>query len=570
MPLLVLNSGEYAMPYSIVYKDHSRNWGQHLLEDYFPGLKDCNERFLDAYEAGRWALKKRWYAEQKAKGVKNLRPLRRGRIPRHYPSKTTFNMDDSRDIAEVKQFPWFAPCWHQDRTESQELSRSNTNAIAKGNLDVYVFPCFVRSLPPQDATHVLNAVPRFRHISITTKNDFCSTMKNSAWQAIHRDSKSFGLVCYLFYLNSFDSFDTPELLEQMAWHPRDDGLPSDIIKFELHRLLQGFITYEDYFRMMEMIPNVMDHLAINVTHQLPSPHRFHAILRKIGSARVRAFFNEKVDEARHLGLIRDQIHIWDGQFHETWLKDQKTRKPGLEAFYGGVYNHGGKKVGTGVQESTLMDFNGECTIPIFTESVLANKNDNIIARGSIRNAYMSPHPQPVPVFNLTDRGPFGERCDALLWQLGSFPLIPLPETVTQGVRITANKGHHFYKQYVGLTSDEVLEKLYDIRTRIEEHYSLHDTVYRTGQLHCTGKEVTEIEIFLTNTLGVLVPLTAYKIGRPDWMWSPTKFRSLAWHPEDVFPEMYQELNNFRWDDTVCKSSKQIKAEREAEEKEYQK
>ncbi len=139
---------------------------------------------------------------------------------------------------------------------------------------------------------------------------------------------------------------------------------------------------KNYFRMMEMMPNVMDHLAINMTHSLPSPHHFHEILKKIGSARVQAFFNEKVNEARQLGLIRDRIHIWDGQFHENWLKDQKPRKPGLEPFYGGVYNHGGKKVGVGVQESTIMDWNGTCTIPIFTEIVPANKNDNIIARGS--------------------------------------------------------------------------------------------------------------------------------------------------------------------------------------------
>src|SRR5208337_2577181 len=110
-----------------------------------------------------------------------------------------------------------------------------------------IFPGFVRSLPPQNATHVMNAAPRFRHIPITTKEDFCTNMSNSAWQAIHRDSKSSGLNCHLFYLNSFDSFDTPEILSRLAWNPHEGCLPSDIIKFELNRILQGFITYEDYF-----------------------------------------------------------------------------------------------------------------------------------------------------------------------------------------------------------------------------------------------------------------------------------------------------------------------------------
>ncbi len=87
----------------------------------------------------------------------------------------------------------------------------------------------------------------------------------------------------------------------------------------------------------------------------------------------------------------------------------------------------------------------------------------------------------------------------------------------------------------GQTSDEILEKLDDNRTRIEEHYGLNDTVYWTGHLHGTGKEVTDIEIYLTNTLGVLTPITAYKIGQPDWMWFSNKFRSIDWHPATVFP-----------------------------------
>ncbi len=103
-----------------------------------------------------------------------------------------------------------------------------------------------------------------------------------------------------------------------------------------------------------MMPNVLDYLAINITHSLPFPHHFHEILKKIGSARVQAFFNEKVNEARQLGLIRDRIYIWDGQFHETWLKDQKPRKPGLEPFYGGVYNHGGQKSGS--RSSRIHDY----------------------------------------------------------------------------------------------------------------------------------------------------------------------------------------------------------------------
>lgn len=69
------------MPYSFIYKDPARNWQQDSLDDFCPGLKDWNERFLDAVEDGKWQKKKRYYAEQKAKGVIKLPALRRGRIP---------------------------------------------------------------------------------------------------------------------------------------------------------------------------------------------------------------------------------------------------------------------------------------------------------------------------------------------------------------------------------------------------------------------------------------------------------------------------------------------------------
>ncbi len=73
------------MPYSFIYKDPARNWQQDSLDDFCPGLKDWNERFLDAVEDGKWQKKKRYYAEQKAKGVIKLPALRRGRIPGAIP-----------------------------------------------------------------------------------------------------------------------------------------------------------------------------------------------------------------------------------------------------------------------------------------------------------------------------------------------------------------------------------------------------------------------------------------------------------------------------------------------------
>jgi hypothetical protein len=181
-------------------------------------------------------------------------------------------------------------------------------------------------------------------------------------------------------------------------------------------------------------------------------------------------------------------------------------------------------------------------------------------RQAINHAYINRTIPKIPKFFLADRGPFGFSNQEKLWRLGTFPIIPLPITVKENVRITANKQHHFYKHFVGETSDEILEKLYNIRTRIEEHNSLNDSVYNQARLSCTGETMTRIEIELTNILAILTPLTAFKLGRPDWMWSPTKFRSYSIHPEKVFPDLYLKLGKFRWDDDVCISPSRIQTE----------
>ena len=46
------------MPYSFIYKDPARNWQQDSLDDFCPGLKDWNERFLDAVEEWQMAKEK--------------------------------------------------------------------------------------------------------------------------------------------------------------------------------------------------------------------------------------------------------------------------------------------------------------------------------------------------------------------------------------------------------------------------------------------------------------------------------------------------------------------------------
>lgn len=60
--------------------------------------------------------------------------------------------------------------------------------------------------------------------------------------------------------------------------------------------------------------------------------------------------------------------------------------------------------------------------------------------------------------------------------------------------------------------------------------------------------MTKIDIILLNCLGVLIPLTAYKLGRPDLMWSPSEFRFLTMDPQEIVPTLFKEIEKLRWDE----------------------
>lgn len=529
------------MVYRVIYKNKKRNWVQYTLDDYDAVDKALFNAYLDRIEAEKWKQKKQWYSYLRAKGIKGLSPLRRGRLKKRYATKSDFHMDNPRDVQEVKRFSWFILQWHNKSTPQKKVSPTSQQTLEE-IIDKF-YPKLKNNYEKYPGSFI---IPRFRAPNYVTKEDFCEGMEDWAWEALHTHTSHPAFAFHVFYFNDFSEVDNEVFDLNHSWAKIDGILPSDVVKYEIFRLLEGYITYEDFFRTIELIPSIQNYLAINITHKLPSSKHFTSILRKIGVKPLEKLFQSLVDEARSLGLIKDRIHIWDGQFHETWLKHNKERRTGLDSFFGGTYNHGGKKVGIGVYQSTLMDWNGYCTIPIYTQCVEANKNENPVLRDTVTDAYKENN--PIPKILLADRGPCGIETQEHIYHFGIRPIIPVTSNFTNDVYITPNKKHRFLIRYIKDIREEDLEKIYDIRTRIEEHYSLNDMVFRSARLHCSGKEMTKIEIILLNCLGVLIPLTAYKLGRPDLMWSPSEFRFLTIDPQEIVPTLFKEIQKFRWDE----------------------
>ncbi|MHA1716714.1 MAG: hypothetical protein ACTSXP_13810 [Promethearchaeota archaeon] len=136
----------------------------------------------------------------------------------------------------------------------------------------------------------------------------------------YHDSKA--ALSYIFYLNDFSDILNDDLLSTADWKKIGNYLALDIVKYELGRLLLGFSTFSDYFRAIELIPDLEDHLTISMAHHPPSGGRHVKALRLIGVERIRRLFNELVAECRSLGLIKDKIWLWDGQLIKFWLQNE--------------------------------------------------------------------------------------------------------------------------------------------------------------------------------------------------------------------------------------------------------
>jgi len=522
------------MAIHIKYKIKGRSWCQKQLTDWMPELDLDFKKLHEIMVEWRWQVKKEHYYKQKQNNKKNLPPLRRGMIPRAGPTRNTYNMDIPAHVAEIKRFPWFTRNWHQHRqVPPRILPRGQTT------LD--------RWLPAQALTTpgIAKPVnPRMKGMRTVQQDEFCSDMTSFAWVALHRSAKEPAALFYLFYLNDFSVLDEDELIKSPEWRTVGRYLPSDIVKYELARLILGYSTFSDYLRTVELFPSFEDHLAIAMARHVPKGGRLVQALQKIGPHKIRTFFEALVQECRALGLIQDRVWLWDGQFIAGWIKrERKQDSRNKSPVWGGWYNHGGKKVGFGIVQSVIVDWSGSVPLPIEVRVYPANNNDNIVFRDTFSTC-MNAGYEPA-TFMAADKGPSGKKSLELVYKRGLVPVMALGKNRKNDVIVTSKKKYKFNASLTKNVEKKVLERVYKMRTRIEELFSVYEDLFKMARMHACGPDFMEVEVLLMNILVLLVSLTAFKIGRPDLARSPRSFTNFRVSPNIAFPERMQELQKLR-------------------------
>jgi len=533
------------MTLHVVYQTKKKSFYQTQLDDWLPNAFDTFDRWHQEMEDWRWQLKKQFYQQAPEYIKATLPPLRRGRKKKACPSRSTYFTNISSHLAELRRLRWFSR--HHDLPDD-ETSPSPVQDKQAPTIP----PEYTMSLDPwlpagsatQDSVEKI-VIPKFRTPRIVGKDEFCKDMTNLGWLALHQSRDAPACLFHVFYMTDFSALDDDELLASPAWRKIGAYLPSDIVKYAIGQLILGLPTYTDYLRWAELVPNFEDHLAIQVGRHPPSADRLVQGLRAIGVERMKAFLDEVNANLREHDLLKDVVWLWDGKFIAAWMKNgRKKGSRNKTELYGGWYNHGGKKKGFGVVLSIIVDWCGFVPLPIAVEIYPANTNDNVMCRDTfIKTIACNDHQ---PRFWVTDKGPSGRKSLDLVASKNIIPVMALGENRKDNFIKTSKKEYKFDTITTVGVDESVLEKIYMMRTRIEEMFSTIKEIFDMDRLHGTGKEFIEIEAILMTLVLQLIPFTAFKIGKPNLAWRPTAFREIKIHPKEVFPERFKELKRYRW------------------------
>src|SRR5271157_5778203 len=528
------------MAIHVSYTRKKRSFRQNQLDDWLPHAFDNFDRWHQEMQEWLRERKKEFY-QQLPEYLKELYPKpRRGRKKKLFASRSCYHTNIKSEYSELKRFEWFSRKHDMPEDESASPVPQDQHApesLPKGqkSLDSW--------LPETLATPEFlakNKIPKFRAPRIAGKDEFCNDMTNLGWLALHQYRDAPAGLLHLFYMNDFSMLDDDTLICSSKWKEIGAYLPSDIVKYAIGQLMLGFSTYTDYLRMADLIPHFEDQLAIRRGRHPPSGDRLVQGLRAIGVDRLRAFSEDLTSELRARGLEKDVVWLWDGVFVEAWMKhDRKQASRNKTALFGGWYNHGGKKKGFGVVLSVIVDWGGYVPIPVSVEAYPANENDNVVFRDTFNNTLEDSEVKPR--FLATDKGPSGRKSIDLVASKNIIPIIALGDNRKADFVKTSKNEYKFDTITTAGINEAVLEKVYMMRTRIEELFSNLKAIFKMARLHGTGKEYIEIESILLIIVLQLIPITAFKIGKPNLEWKISAFREMKINPEDVFPDRTKEL-----------------------------
>ena len=190
--------------------------------------------------------------------------------------------------------------------------------------------------------------------------------------------------------------------------------------------------------------------------------------------------------------------------------------------------------------STIYAYCGNRTIPVYCQLFPGNTSDHEAFKETFNNFFALGYPKPLII--LSDSGPYSIEILEWIFEKKIVPLINARESITrQNVKKISE---HFYVNMDYIPADWTktqIKLLMNVRSEIERQFAHNVLVYHARRANVRGIEMVTKHRYLILILDLLKIITAYKLGRPDWIGRTSIFTmSKGVDFYSIFPPLAEE------------------------------
>lgn len=243
----------------------------------------------------------------------------------------------------------------------------------------------------------------------------------------------------------------------------------------------------------------------------------------IGSNGILGYFLLLQQKCQLWNLYDDKVDIWDGRFLKGYESPSKYKKnAGKQIKERGVYLHDNKYHGVGYLESRVINY--RFRLPKFYFVINPRYNDNQTFLETLYS--MIENEIPLAKIFLADGGPKSKKVKEEVAFFRSVPIFSGPKNASGNILVT-EKNRNFYADYIPEEYWNIIDKIYDIRTNVEQSFGYDFKTYDIENLERMGYESVSQYVGIINCLTLLNAIAAVITGQVALITKPKAFREFS-------------------------------------------
>ena len=424
-----------------------------------------------------------------------------------------YEMWVSKDRNFVKKnFKWVSMRRYNRRDDSEE---STIPALIQLKITRFI------QWVPKLKGHYLYRFPR---VKTTRFEDHAEgIISKKEWDMLHYLDNFKGYIEYLFYFNDFSFFDDlQERLESEGVSFKSMFI-RDVFAYELFRVNLGTKNYTGLEKLGGFLQAPPLFAVTHDPYFFPTAADVSHVMKRIPSEALFEFFQLLVKECFKLGIIVPRMLIWDGQFIRSNCNNNKNKdKDAYNDPDAGYCRHNGTKKGVGYDPGILYAYCYNRWFPIYFKMFPGNRNDTRAYRETLSEFFKVSKEKWM--ISIADSGAYCLKNMEYTRNKGLVPVIRAKKNIkTQPVK-ELKEQFYFNTAFIPKEwSVDLFLKIYSFRPMIEEGNSFNITYYNGSRMNTRGMEAAIKQRAIIYILVLLKALTAYKVGRPDLIMTPSAF-----------------------------------------------